>query len=83
MAELQRLLKFLLTYPPTTLLKHVESIVASNTPCEKGELPVHQNPWLYMDATSTILLTANGRCYTMAAEPSQATYARVRCCCRR
>ncbi|KZT51574.1 hypothetical protein CALCODRAFT_125678 [Calocera cornea HHB12733] len=66
LAELRRLLKFLLSYPPTTFLKYLESIIASNTVTESGAMRQHQSPWLYMDAASSMLSTARARCYIMA-----------------
>ncbi|EJT99777.1 hypothetical protein DACRYDRAFT_96032 [Dacryopinax primogenitus] len=65
LAELRRLLRFLLAYPPITFLKYLESIVASNTVSETGAAKVHQSPWLYMDAANSMIVTAKVRCYTL------------------
>ncbi|KZO94381.1 hypothetical protein CALVIDRAFT_224105 [Calocera viscosa TUFC12733] len=77
LAELRRLLKFLLSYPPITFLKYLESIIASNTVTESGAARQHQSPWLYMDAASNMLTAARARCYVMQRKASDKAFAAV------
>ncbi|RMD42918.1 hypothetical protein DV735_g2197, partial [Chaetothyriales sp. CBS 134920] len=59
---LRSILNQLLSYDCVSLLKYLDTVLATHTP-PPGSTRQNQSPWLFLDAADTIFSTAKGRVY--------------------
>ncbi|RMZ81479.1 hypothetical protein DV738_g2213, partial [Chaetothyriales sp. CBS 135597] len=60
---LRSILNQLLSYDCVSLLKYLDTVLATHTP-PPGSTRQNQSPWLFLDAADTIFSTAKGRVYS-------------------
>ncbi|KAI9511512.1 hypothetical protein F5148DRAFT_1171066 [Russula earlei] len=65
LANLRRLLSYLLNYDPLAFHAYLETIIASNTQSAAGNPRQNQSPWLLTDAAHIIFEMAKNRCFVL------------------
>ncbi|KAJ9612624.1 DNA repair protein RAD16 [Cladophialophora chaetospira] len=71
LTELRRILHSLLSYDSVSLLKYLDTVLATHSPPPNSRQQ-DQSPWLYMDAAGVIFNTARDRVYSGKVEENGA-----------
>ncbi|RPD58723.1 hypothetical protein L226DRAFT_617201 [Lentinus tigrinus ALCF2SS1-7] len=72
LATLRRLLTYLLTYDALAFHAYLETLIASNTTSDSGNVRQNQSPWMLTDAANVIFQYAKRRCYVMSSKSAPA-----------